>query len=257
MARSFNGAASDHIEWSGGPILYNQTAASIGCWFNHATMTASSGGCFLLDQQAAFNIRVEIFMGDGTVGVGLGKFFVGWRTPTAAANIAASANRWDDGLWHRLLLVRRNVTPFVELYVDGNSEGNSTTDPTTDSTTPAGNRWGDNFQGGDVAAFGSNGSGSLARGFLIAGAAISPNECDQILRTGVPTRHLDLYYEMGVGSPEPDWSGNGVAGTLSGTAVAPNGAWTVGWLKPTNRSIGFTPPSGKIPPPVWAAVQVL
>jgi hypothetical protein len=229
MARSFNVLNTDLVSWTGGPIMYNQTACSVGFWFKKDTMTSSAGYPFCFDQQSAFNKRLACMFGDGSIaGQGLGTLQYEWRTPTASSQVLQTTNRWDDGKWHRCLIVRRNVSPYTEIYIDGVSEGSSTTDCSTDATTPAGQYVGANFQGGGNGQFGSNGNGSMARFFILSGVTLTPHQADQILFYGLPNQKLDLLWELGIGSPEPDWSGNGISGSVTGTAVAANGPWVLG-----------------------------
>lgn len=210
MAR--NVAATDGgISWTGGPILYNQTAASIFFWFNVPSVGVSINW-FLLDQQGAFNKRVDIFI-DG-ISAPAHKITVGWRTPTANATFSSTTS-WDDGLWHRALVVRRNSSPYTQLYVDGVSDGSQTTDPTTDATAAStGQKWGQNASASTQGL-----TGSLARCGFIAGVALTPQEADNLLYRGRCGRKLDQWLEMAGMSTERDWSGNGLDGTVSGTTV--------------------------------------
>jgi len=213
-ARTFANQTTDKVLYTGGPILYNQTAASIMCWFKHST--ASSSGTFheLYFQQGAFNkhVKVEIIVGGGNQG----KMQFDYRTPTANP-IVISSGTVDDGAWHRLLCVRRNASPFEEMYIDGVSVGSSTTDAGTDATALTDTLWGQSI--GLDSSFG----GSLARCALLSGVTLTPSQADAFLYFGIlPGAALSQWLEMIGVSPEPDWSGNGLAGTLTATSIGNN-----------------------------------
>lgn len=213
-SRTFANQTTDKIVWTGGPILYNQTAASIMCWFRHGTASASGTFHMIFFHQAAFNKDVKCSIVAG--GANQGKIEVNWRTPTGNVTIDSSGTV-DDGAWHRLLLVRRNASPFVELYVDGTSVGSSATDPATDATAITDQFWG---QAADLA---SSFGGSLARCATLAGVTLTPAQADSFLYFGVlPGAQLSQWLEMMGGSPEPDWSGAGLAGTLTATTIGDN-----------------------------------
>lgn len=219
MARTFTGA-NDKLVWTGGSVLYGQTAASVLCWFKHGSMVSNTTtNDFLFDVHGAFNKRVNILIGGLTSN---GKLTAGWRTPTGNASVT-STNRWDDGLWHRLLFARRNSSPFVELYIDGVSDGSSVTNPTTDATASTGQWWANNVAAAGASPWSAtDATAAIARGFVLPGITLTPQEADSILYTGRTVRRPDAWHEMGFGSPEPDVSGNGRSGTLTGSAVVAN-----------------------------------
>jgi hypothetical protein len=126
----------------------------------------------------------------------------------------ASANTFDDDVWHRVLLVRRNSGNLLELYVDGSSEASSASDPGTDAGAPTDQYWGNN----DLEDEGLG--GDIARAAFISGVTLTPQQADSFLYTGRWPASLDQWIEMSGGSPEPDWSGNGLNGTLTGTTIA-------------------------------------
>lgn len=213
MARDFASGNTDSVSWSGGPFVLSSTAASILCWFKHGTHTGlTADNAFFFDQRALAAKRVSAFL----QGVD-GKISVAWRADggTGANASFISTSAWDDGAPHRLLLVRRSVTPFIELYIDEASDGSSATDPGTDATATTAQRWGGNAQ----AANGGFG-GTLGRCQYVAGVTLTPKEAAMILWRGRTGRKMSQWLEMGIASPEPDWSGNGLSGTLSGTSIS-------------------------------------
>jgi len=100
--------------------------------------------------------------------------------------------------------------------VDGVSQGSSTTDPSTDATELTARYWGNN--GASVAD--SSFLGRLARCAYIAGTELTPQQADHFLYTGRSPVAMTQWLEMGQASPEPDWSGNGLSGTVTGATVA-------------------------------------
>ncbi|MHA2029082.1 MAG: LamG-like jellyroll fold domain-containing protein [Candidatus Kariarchaeaceae archaeon] len=216
MARSFADQGNDYVDTTGGGPLYGQTQATIMCWFKRGTAPTSGFWPTLFFQEANFNEQVKIEMksaGDADDG----KFAITWRTPSQYTQFI-STNTWDDDVWHRLVLIRSNSNPYVELFIDGVSDGTQATDPLTDASSPLEERWG-SFVGNGGAS--DNGwGGELARCAFILGASLSVNEGDAFLYTGRIGRSLTNWIEMGIGSPEPDWSGNGNNGTVSGASIA-------------------------------------
>lgn len=214
MARNFSGASTDRAAWSSGPILYEQTAFSILCWIRRPTITgaATGGNRHFFIQHANFNHFVKLFFrrrsDQGTTGV-----IVGTVRATTNVNVV-STNTFDDDAWHRVLLIRRSSGNYVELYVDGTSEASSATDPGTDAGTPTDQYWGNN----DLEDEGLG--GDVARAAFLSGVALTPQQADSFLYTGKWPVGIDQWIEMSGGSPESDWSGNSLNGTLTGTTIA-------------------------------------
>lgn len=84
-------------------------------------------------EQAAFNINIFLRLQDD------GQMQAWYRTPTGISNIITT-ERYDDGLIHRVMWVRRDTDDF-ELYVDGVSVGTDTTECATDATAPGAICW--------------------------------------------------------------------------------------------------------------------
>ncbi len=205
---------ADKIDFSGSAaLLYNQTNATLMCWFRRPTAPTSGNFVRIFTQKAAFNIAVTVEMlGNG--GADDGKVQVVWRTPSGSV-VFNCATAWDDDNWHTLVLVRNSSSPFVEIFIDGVSDGSSTTDPTTDATNPTEEMWGN---GGSLSA---GWGGELARCAFIAGTSLSIKDADAFLLNGkIPASGLSHWLEMGLGAPEPDWSGNKVNGVVTGTSIA-------------------------------------
>lgn len=227
MARTFADNTSDKVAWTGGPILYNQTAGAVLCWVKRAAITASGGFRIFFRQYAAFNKHVELAFSDGTSGPTVGKIQAFWRTPTGTGQIDG-ATRFDDDAWHRVALIRKSSSPYVNLVIDGVSDGTQTSDPGQSSTAIAANRWGSNNEGGsDVSSLG----GSMARCALISGTTPTIAQTETFLKLGLLSGiTFSQWLEMGLASPEADWSGGGLPGTVTAATVGANpttnyGSW--------------------------------
>lgn len=208
MARTFAAATTDRVSWSGGTSALSATDVSIMCWFKRSTVPTTGQSPGIWTTYADFNKLAQVYLELTT-----GKVTVLWRSTTITT--AQSAARWDDGAWHRLLVVRRATSPYTQIYVDGVSEGSQTADPLTDATAPLNQEWGRNGGDADSSSFG----GSLARCALIVGTAITPEEADAFLWWGRRARAYTQWLEMGMATTEPDWSGSGLSGTLTATTV--------------------------------------
>lgn len=223
MARNFSYETTDKVAWSGGPILYNQTSASIFGWFKNSGVAANK---HLFNQRAGWpNIFQFELMSTGAVR--------GW---VLGNNYGGSSTTFGDGAWHRFLMVRRPASLFVEGYVDGGSEFSTASDPGTNSSSPTTQVWGNS----DVGNMGFG--GDLARCGFISGVALTIQQADSFLYTGRWPDLLDQWLEMFGESPEPDWSGNGLNGTVTGTTIvdhAPAGP-------PFGFDIGFPFPAAVV-----------
>lgn len=184
-------------------------------WFKVADLTGKTGNGFLFDTFAAFNIQARLSISGASGGLSTkGTLHLTWRTPTALAQFDTTT-AWDDGNWHRCLVVRRSSGNFIEMYIDGVSQGSdAVNNPTTDATAATAQMWGNN---GSVTtqSFG----GSLARCAFVAGTVLTAGQADTFLYAGdMPTGVLlSQWLEMKGASPEVDRSGNGLNGTIAGT----------------------------------------
>ncbi|KKL19241.1 hypothetical protein LCGC14_2467470, partial [marine sediment metagenome] len=215
MARLLADATTDKIDFlgRGAPILYNQTLGTVLGWFKRPSIASAFRGIFL--QEAASNKVVRIQLSN------TGLINVAWRTPTAAAAFD-SGSAYDDDIWHRFAFFRNDSSPYSSLFVDGVADGDSgaDADPTTDATAPTLEFWGNNS--GAIKSLG----GEMARCAFWAGTRLSLAEAEAFLKGDGTQLHRppDLWHEMRGDPVEPDWSGNGRYGTLTGTSPAPHGA---------------------------------
>lgn len=212
MARAFTSQSTPRITIATAASLLDVTNASIMCWFKHTTGPTSGEGPRIYEEFTAFDITINVLMRSDAANQG--KIECMWRTP-AGVPIVTSPGRWDDDVWHRLLVVRRSTSPFLELYLDGASQATSTTDPGTDATIGE-------IQVGNKAdgVYDASWGGSIARFFTIE-RAMTAAEADGFLIGGLmPPGQGEVYLELMGGSPEPDWSGRVRNGTLTGTTFA-------------------------------------
>lgn len=140
----------------------------------------------------------------------------GFGQPTIDFTTAGS---YDDDVWHWLFFVCRADNDF-EAFIDGTSVGSSTTS-VTNSVTP------------DLVSVNKNINQSLPVDSQFAHwinfkTSLSIGEAFA-MAYGQWVRHPNMYWELGIGSPEPDWSGEGNAGTVNGGMVLgdnpPIGPW--------------------------------
>ena len=200
MARTFGDLTTDKIQWSGGISVRSQTAASVVLWFRLGNIATNDHGMFV-DYADFDNIALLVIQSAGQL-YGL------FRTPSGLADVTATGP-WDDGAWHRAALVRRNASPYLELYVDGVSQASSTDDPGTSATAATNTSWGNINPEVANSGFG----GELARCAFIAGTALTVAEADRFLFTGHIDYPLTQWLEMDGMALEWDRSGNLLHGT--------------------------------------------
>jgi len=117
------------------------------------------------------------------------------------------------------MIYRRNSSsPFTEAWIDGVSVGSETTDPTTASPTLTTEVWG--TTGGGSGSWGSDSNGLLARCAFWSGTAVPFNDAESFLNSARWDVKPSSWLELLGDSPERDYSGNGITGALTGTAVA-------------------------------------
>jgi len=222
-------ASGDRIVIPTGQTIFNETAFTVLCWFRISSAESNEDSLFIYGDSAAFNKDIQFFLSD-VAGQGTdGEIRASFRTPTATASIT-SASQWNDDLWHWGMWVRRASNDF-ELYIDGSSEGTSSADPGVLSGETPTIFWGeDALQPGTGPWL-----GSLARGMVFK-AALTVDQGRSAAykaRWATPPEH---WTEMFDASVAPDWSGNGVALSITGTPtvsdhapVAPPFAFDLDW----------------------------
>lgn len=221
MARSFGNQVAHTTDKVVYPtstgILYNQTAASVVCWFKRPTAPTSGEFPRLFLNYGAFNREVYIQM-IASSGATQGKLMCQWRA-TGISEISASTTRWDDDAWHWLLYVRRSTSPYTELYIDGVSDGSNTTDPGTSSTAliAAECMIGNSSEEGILSS--SGWGGSIARVGVFTGITLTVDQAKAFLFGGQYPQTPALWLEM-LGAGTADYSPNQRSATVTGTALA-------------------------------------
>lgn len=128
-------------------------------------------------------------------------------------------NRFDtniaDSTWTHIALCRNTTNKTVKLYLNGtlHSTFNYTNNPTNTGSACSFTL----FQRPDGTL--SIDTCVMAE-VMLATREWSADEAYQIYNGQVLYTSLLVYARLGVASPEPDWSGNGFVGTLSGTTGA-------------------------------------
>lgn len=218
MARQIGGSG-DYV---------NNTDANAGCsargtgttwtlilWFVASDNAAGSGFAALYAEDFAGDTSLSIQMNtNGTL-----KFFYrpgGFGQPTFTIT---SGGAYDDDIWHWLMFTCTADNAY-EAFVDGVSVGTDTTSITQTATL-------NNTYIGAVGANQLPVGSRMARcaNFKVAltlgeGAAFA---------YGQFVRHPNLWWELGIASTEPDWSGNGYSGTVNSSmpdgSNPPIGPW--------------------------------
>lgn len=201
MARNFT--STDRVSVPSGADLFGESAASILGWFK---VPASSTTTFIYHEVLNFNEEIYARLNS----TGFFEFF--WRTPTALI-VITGASALDDGVWRRFFCVRRANNDF-QAYVNGTSIGTASNNPGTISISPT-------IYIGNNAGGASEAGASVAR-LITLKRAITVNEAEGILYTGRVGGTKNLHLELGLGSPEPDFSGNKFNGTVTGTTIVGN-----------------------------------
>lgn len=190
---------------TGGVAGRNQPFAVI-CWFNSPDNAAGSNFANIYDE---VDNAVEVIFSLQMNQLGRVRAFYrpgGFGQPSLSLD---SADGLDDSLWHWAFFSSRTTSDH-EFYIDGVSVATSTTAIT-------------NSQTHNRVDFGGNGTATLPSGGLLARLmtfdfALTLGEAKS-LAYGRLVRKPHLYWECGIGSPEPDWSGNGLNGTVTGASV--------------------------------------
>lgn len=213
-------------------LLYEQTAATIALWFKSPTGPTSGAWPTALQNYGAFNRHVTIQMPANDQG----KIKLVWRAASGLAE-ALTSTRYDDDTWYRAGFVRRNSSPYIEIFINGSSVASSTTDPGTGSDALIERAIGNSSEEGAFPLSGWN--GALARIGIWQGLTLTPTQIDSFLlnRTYPNGTAPDLHMELLGESPEPDWSGNARDGTVVGTSAVNHPPLA---RLPTRYSIYFT-----------------
>lgn len=124
-----------------------------------------------------------------------------------AADIT-SATGFDDSVWHWIFIVCRADDDY-EFYIDGSSEGTDST-TVTNSVTPSATNV--NRNNNQTLPIGTN----YGR-WMNWQESLTIGEAKTAAYSGVIGKAPNLWWELGHGSPEPDWSGNGYNGTVNGS----------------------------------------
>lgn len=206
MARTFGGATTVKLTSA---LTPNATTETLAIW---ARRTGDGGGSF--GRMFASGVRALLNYNDGGGTTGY-QFTRTWTGGTGQwiTNALPSIN-----VWHHICVTYDGgaTTNDPIFYVDGASVAH------TEQATPAtalsaesaamvvGNRPTDNREW----------QGDLAEAVYYQNVILTAGEIKTLYLFGPArlARTPAFWYRIGVASPEPDWSGSGNAGTLTGTA---------------------------------------
>jgi hypothetical protein len=203
MARQFSSAG-------GGTGIRREAAVvtgppfTVGVWFN--LPDALSQNLFFLGTSTTEDHRWSFAARGDAVGDPLQIVVRTTGNVTQTTSSPYTPNVWQHGCF-----VTGSSTDH-RVYVNGGSKGASVV-----ASAPAGfNRT--SCGRSDRLTADSFANGSLAD-LVVWNAALTDDEVAMIARPGFPmhryrSQNIKLYWRLGIGSPEPDWSGNGFHGTL-------------------------------------------
>lgn len=150
--------------------------------------------------------------------------------------IISTTKGFDDNVWHWAMYVANSASSY-ELFVDRNSEGTDTTTITATEAAPAGHRVGNAF---------SMPTNSIVTRHMAFTTNLSISEGASWAYFGRGKNRPNVWWEMGFGSPEPDFSGNGLNGTVQSAMpigdhapVAPPFGLDPGYEGIINAAAGF------------------
>jgi hypothetical protein len=220
-----------------GPI-YGQSAATIIWWFKHGTAPTSGDYPCIFEQFGTFARYVVVNMVAANGG-NQGKFQVSWRPDNPNVNTFVSTTRWDDNAWHWAMLVRRNASPYTQLYIDGVSDGSDTDDPGTDATAlnasgcNIGNEWNDGL------LTGSGFGGSLARFAMFYGITMTVEQGKAFAFGAKYPQMPDIWLEF-LGARTADYSKNQRNATLTGTPALADHPFGARWHRRAKMPLLYT-----------------
>lgn len=206
MSRSFNGS-SDAINCGNGVSL-RQTTWTVSTWINGAVL---GGGTY----RSICCYGEPIGKRDYNLGVNtVSQARVLFSTGASTFHGVEGATTLSTGVWYHIAGTYDGTT--LLLYVNGVQDGSLSFSGTPDCTSLASLYIGELF--GSAEYF----NGQIAH-FALWSAAFSVNQIVDLASGWIPnkvnTSNLQAYLPLfGLVSPEPDVSGNGNNGTLTGTS---------------------------------------
>lgn len=168
-----------------------------------------TGSRLIYGESLAFNKEVNYRIN------ATGKLEMLHRTPAAFASINGGG-RLDDNLWHNVA-IRRNGTSSFDLIADGTVivSSSAAVGTTADVGTPAYGNW------AASPGLAEPLQGSISRIALWDASALTLAEITAFCNNGTlpAAGNPSWWHDPGSGATEPDKSGNGKTGTLTGTTV--------------------------------------
>jgi hypothetical protein len=240
MARDFNGT-SDHINLGDATeIDISSLSATVACWVRPDTIDAST-----------FH---HCFIGRGRGGTSGWKFGVGGSNNggrliftkkqvadiNSGAGLTLNSGTWA-GLWvFAAAVLQSTQVHFFKMLMDGTVTTANTSNSSAMDNTPGPS---ETRVGCDLNSSGANADffdGGIANLAVWVGDELSDDELKAYAYGGIAAvgRQPDLYLPLwAVADPEPDLSGNGNHGTVSGASAAPTRPPTGPYVRP--RSFSF------------------
>lgn len=209
MARSFASASTQHLLTSAAVVT--APPVTMACWFIADDTTAER--CLMSISDGATDnqwFRLDLRGDVGGDPVSMRCRFSGGQDARADSTTGFSTATWS----HACGVVASTTSRSV--YLNGGNSATNTTSVSTGSftTTTIGKRSSSNqaLMNGDIAEAGIWNVALNADEIM----ALSKGVCPLLIRPA----NLKGYWRLGIGSPEPDWSGNGNHMTVTGATVA-------------------------------------
>ena len=230
MARQFagTGGGNQGIAFSTAASIHNLSAFAVVFWFFSPDNSGGSDYAALYGDGGSFPISLDIQMKQSGAIV-----FFYRDSDSNLINLLSSSSGFDDSAWHWFAALKRGSTDF-EFYVDGVSQGSSSTGVNSGGTITK--VWVGNPVGTNVLPDG----GRVAH-LVTVPSSITIDEA-RSLAYGQICRSTRLFVPLGWGSPEPDYSGNGYSGTVTGTSKADHA--------PVGPPFSFKPSTVVVPAPI-------
>jgi hypothetical protein len=206
MARDFNGS-SDYITVTDAASLDSTSALTVSVWAWADTNIGGTGNREIVRKNGNYILRQQYVVGPNTARL----WFIWWDGTNLKYVEAATPT---TGAWHHIVGIASG-NDASKIYIDGvDSAGAS-------ASLGAGSRVLTNnvILGSEVG--GGYWDGGIAE-VAIDDAAWTADQVQTVYRKGPFALGLELgaYLPIfGAASPEPDWSGNGNSGALTGTSL--------------------------------------
>ncbi|MGI9489098.1 MAG: hypothetical protein ACR2RF_25075 [Geminicoccaceae bacterium] len=238
MARNYALASTDHIDTGTWDFPASTTQIFLSAWVRLETLSATNDYRFISKASGTAESQHRWMLGHtGTDEVRARLWTSGPAAVTTLVSTSAPFSGRTDEWLHVCLRYDDALTNEMELFVAGTSEAATALAGGSVSTGDGSDVW----VGGNPGSSTSSPDGDLAHAVVISGVSFTDEEI-AAMATGVsPLRFMrtgstELFMPVLGAATEPDYSGNGRNGTVTGTSVSDN--------PPVAPLFGFDEPYG-------------